>query len=140
MKKEVELSIRGLHKVEDEPDQLETVTAAEYYNRNGSHYLLYEEKIQGVDEVVRNRIKLHDNVLEFTKQGIVDTKMIFEENKRHAMNYATPYGCLPLNVHTTKVTVEEQENRIHVMVAYVLEMDETPVSQCKLEIEIRERS
>lgn len=139
MKKDVELSIRGVHRSGDEPDRVETLTQAEYYNRSGSHYLLYEENIEGFEKNAKNRIKLHDNVLEFTKQGIVDTKMIFEENKKYAMNYATPYGCLPLNIHTTKLEVEEQENRIRVTVAYLLEMDEKPVSQCELDIEIRER-
>ena len=40
MKKEILLSISGLHMIEEEDANVEVVTAGDYYNRDGRHYVL----------------------------------------------------------------------------------------------------
>ena len=46
MNREVELVLSGLHASgqEQESEAVETVQPAQYFKRNDSHYLLYEEK------------------------------------------------------------------------------------------------
>ena len=90
-------------------DAVETSQAAQYFKRNDSHYLLYEEDIEGFDGTCKSRIKFRDNMLELTRQGAVEMHMIFEENKRHVVPYNTPYGQLLLGIETRRVQVEEQE-------------------------------
>ena len=47
MTKDVMISVRGLQFMEDESeDNIETVQQGEYYLRNGSHYLLYNEYME----------------------------------------------------------------------------------------------
>ena len=48
MTKEILLSISGLHMLEEEDGNVEVVTAGDYYNRNGKHYILYDEVVEGV--------------------------------------------------------------------------------------------
>ena len=140
MTKEVELSIAGLQWGTDiEENNIETVRKAEYFKRSGSHYLLYEEETEGFSQTSRNRIKFKEKKVELTRQGLMDTHMIFEENKRHLMNYVTPYGSLLLGINTGKVCVEEQDDCIRVIIEYVLEMEEEPLSWHKLKLCIRER-
>ena len=45
MDKEVLIHVRGLHMMEEDGEQepVEIVVPGEYYFRNGSHYLRYEE-------------------------------------------------------------------------------------------------
>ena len=47
MNREVELVLSGLHASgqEQESEAVETVQPAQYFKRNDSHYLLYEEKM-----------------------------------------------------------------------------------------------
>lgn len=140
MTKEVELSIAGLQWGTDiDENNIETVRKAEYFKRSDSHYLLYEETEEGFSQVSKNRIKFKEHMVELTRQGFMDTHMIFEENKKHMANYVTPYGSLLLGINTGKVCVEEQDDCIRVSVEYVLEMEEEPVSQHKIELCIRER-
>ena len=52
MTKEVLLCIQGLQFEEDarndeELDKIETICTGEYYNRNGAHYIMYEEMTEG---------------------------------------------------------------------------------------------
>lgn len=140
MTKEVMLTVRGVHlDAGQEIANLETVSEAEYYKKNDCHYLFYEEETQGIDEKSQNRIKFRNDRLEMIKKGVVKTHMVFEENKTHETNYVTPFGSLLLGIHTKKIRVEEQANQIHVLIEYVLEAEEAPLSECTIALEISER-
>lgn len=140
MNRKVKLSISGLHSVaENEDADVATYHLAEYFKKNDSHYLLYEEKQEGFDKTSKNRIKFKENRVELTRQGLVQTHMIFEENKKHMTQYASPYGAILLGIDTKRVSVEEQENAIKVEVEYVLEADGEHLSKCKIELHVEEQ-
>ena len=54
MKKEILLSIAGLHMIEEEDGNVEVVTAGDYYNRNGKHYVVYDEVVEGLSGHISN--------------------------------------------------------------------------------------
>lgn len=140
MNKEVQLTISGLHNDgQAEGAALEAVSMAEYYKRNDNHYLVYEETMEGFDKPTKNRIKFKDNLLELTRQGLLATHMIFEENKTHMTPYATPYGEVYLGITTDKVQIQEQKDSITVLVEYRLETEEALVSECRLKLHIENR-
>ena len=141
MNREVELVLSGLHASgqDQESDAVETAQPAQYFKRNDSHYLLYEEQLEGLDAPCRSRIKFRDHLLELTRQGTSEIHMIFEENKRHMIPYNTPYGQLLLGIETGKVLVEEQEDQIHVTVEYTLDHEGEPLSESCLKLYIREK-
>lgn len=84
MTKEVLLSLRGLQfdAGSADGDKIETITPAEYYKRNDSHYVVFDEVMEGFQESTRNIIKFKDNSLDLTKKGLVNVHMIFEEKKK----------------------------------------------------------
>lgn len=139
MNREVELVLSGLHDTEgtSDKDAVETAQAAQYFKRNDSHYLLYEETMEGLDGACKSRIKFRDDLLELTRQGAMEMHMIFEENKRHTVPYNTPYGQLMLGIETHKILVEEQEDQIHVTVEYALDHEGEPLSESCLKLHIR---
>ena len=140
MKKEVRLTISGLHAdAEAEHANVETVVDAEYYKRGDSHYLLYEEMVEGFKEPSRNRIKFKDNLMELTRQGVMGTHMIFEENKTHMTPYNTPFGQLVLGVSTSRIEVQEQEKQILVSVDYQLESEGEMLTDSRIALRIVER-
>lgn len=141
MNREVELVLSGLHDTEgaSDKDAVKTVQTAQYFKRNDSHYLLYEEDMEGFHGVCKSRIKFRDNLLELTRQGAVDMHMTFEENKRHVVPYNTPYGQLMLGIETRRVQVEEQEDQIRVTVEYTLDQEGEPFSESCLKLHIREK-
>ena len=58
MKKEILLSIAGLHMIEEEDGNVEVVTAGDYYNRNGKHYVVYDEDVEGLSGHISNTIQI----------------------------------------------------------------------------------
>ena len=90
MTKEILLSISGLHMLEEEDGNVEVVTAGDYYNRNGKHYILYDEVVEGLSGHISNRIKISGDSVEVTKKGLTNTQLIFEKGKKHMTRYQTP--------------------------------------------------
>lgn len=138
MTKEILLSLKGMQfENSDNGQELETITAADYYRKNGSHYVLYDEVVEGFEDVTKNMIKFRDNCLEVTKRGLVNVHMVFEENKKNMTSYATPYGNILVGIDTGSVHVEEEEKQIRVQVAYTLEANYQYLADCRIEMMIR---
>ena len=92
MTKDVLVSISGLHMDmdaqipgPDEDDVIEVVTPATYYYRNGKHYIIYDEIVEGVSDTIKNKIKISGtDSLEIMKSGLSNTHMIFEKNQEES--------------------------------------------------------
>ena len=141
MNREVELVLSGLHDTEGASDKnaVKTAQTAQYFKRNDSHYLLYEEDMEGFDGACKSRIKFRDNLLELTRQGAVEIHMIFDEHPRHVVPYNTPSGQLMLGIEPRRAQLEEQEDQIRVTVEYTLDQEGEPFSESCLKLHIREK-
>ena len=139
MKKEVLLSISGLHMLEEEDGDVEVVTAADYYERGGKHYVLYEEVLEGMEGHISNTIKIGEDSLEVLKRGLTNTRMIFEKGKKTLSRYHTPFGMLELGIFTKSVKAEESEEKIEVVVDYLLEVNAEQLAECHIKMHIRPR-
>ncbi len=140
MTKEVLLSLQGLQfdAVSADGDKIETITPAEYYKRNDSHYVIFEEAMEGFQEKTKNVIKFKENSLDLTKKGLVNVHMIFEENKKNMTNYATPYGNILIGIDARSVRLKEKEERIEV--DYALEVNYEHFADCKIKMDIRAKN
>lgn len=140
MTKDIFLSLKGLQiENSEEAQELETITPADYYMRNGSHYVIYDEVTEGFEGTTRNMIKFSDSCLEVLKKGLVNVHMVFEENKKNMTSYMTPYGNILIGIDTGSIFVEEEEKKIHVEVAYTLEANYQYLADCRIEMNIQSR-
>ena len=125
MTKEVLLSLQGLQfdTSAEDGDKIETITPAEYYKRNGSHYVIFDEAVEGFLENTKNIIKFKENSLELTKKGLINVHMIFEENKnkqfRNSLAGLLPNKLIPVIIRLSgidpykQVNLVSREERIH---------------------------
>lgn len=95
MTKEVLIHIRGVQNMggiteQDEP--IELITPGEYYFRNNTHYLLYEERMEWFTEPVHNMVKVRPGMMEVRKKGLVNVHMIFEKDKKNMSLYKHRWG------------------------------------------------
>ena len=54
MTKDVLITIRGVHTMDEEDNDVEMIVRGDYYQKNGKHYILYEELLEGFKEPVKN--------------------------------------------------------------------------------------
>ena len=45
MTKDVLITIRGVHTVDEEDNDVEMIVRGDYYQKNGKHYVLYEDHV-----------------------------------------------------------------------------------------------
>lgn len=140
MTKEVTIKIKGKQHY-PEGENLETVTESigEYYLRNDSHYVMYEEKEAGFTESSKCMLKIRNNTVELTKKGLIQSRMVFEEGRLHMTEYRTPFGMVMLGVQTKHVRVLEEDNALAVQIEYGLEADEAHMADCNIQISIRSK-
>ena len=114
MKKDVLIRVRGLQMMdtEDEQEPIEIVVPGQYYYRNGSHYLRYEEMMDDTAQPTVNYIKLSPQGVEVRKQGQVNVHMVFEQ---------------------------EEEDNIHLKVDYALDMNDEHVADCYLTVQAQSK-
>ena len=135
MTKDVLVSISGKHiDIMDDPargyevgeDGIEVVTPANYYCRNGKHYILYDEVLEGMAGTIKNKIKITGtDCLEIMKSGVTSSHMVFEKNKKNLTYYKTPYGQMLVGVNTKNMEISVDEDQIGVKVAYELDVNRT---------------
>ena len=137
MDNRVQLTLIGRQR---DPSGNETVTElyadAEFYERNGSLYILYEEKSED-GSLTKNVIKHKNNLLELTKKGAVNTCMVFEPGREYITDYATPFGLLRLGLLTASVKSQHQKDYLEITADYTLTEQERVVSYCNIYIKIQ---
>lgn len=143
MEKDVLISIRGLQYLMDEEsgeqEPVEVMTTGLYYKKNGHHFLIYDEATEGFDMMTHNMIKFTENALEVRKRGLIDVHMIFEEDKKNISFYHTPYGIINMGVAATKVRMKETPDQILLKAEYALDINDSYVGDCVIDIEVRPR-
>ena len=141
MNKDVLIHVRGLQMMEtdDAQEPIEIVVPGQYYFRNGSHYLRYEEMLDDTAETTVNYIKMSPNGVEVRKQGQVNVHMVFEEGKKNKTFYNAPYGTLQMGISATGLELKESEDGIQMKVDYALDMNEEHVADCYLTVQAQSK-
>lgn len=141
MTKDVILTISGLQfaQDDDEVEPVEIVTAGTYFKKNGKHYIIYEEVMEGFDGTTMNIIKLTGDSLDITKKGIANAHMVFEKNKKNMTYYQTPFGGFFLGIDADQVQVDETQDNIDVRVSYALEANYEHLADCKIQMNIKSK-
>lgn len=143
MTKDVLVSISGLHMdtlsgmLNGDEEAIEVLTPGNYYCKNGKHYVIYDEVMEGMHGTIKNRIKITGtDSVEIMKTGLSNTHMVFEKNKKNITYYQTPFGQMLIGVKTRNMEINVTEENIDVSVDYELDINYEPLADCKIKMEI----
>lgn len=137
MKKNVVITVRGLQRAVSDDEPVEVISAGTYLRKGDTHYLSYEEADED-GKITKNRIKITAGSMEMTKQGGITTQMIFVKGQKQYACYATPFGELTLGMTTKYIKLTEEEQMISAELRYDLEINGAHMSECELDIEVKE--
>lgn len=141
MTKEVLVSISGLQFAEElDNESVEVITSGDYYKKNGKHYIIYDEVMEGVEGTTKNIIKLGEQYMDITKRGATNAHMMFEKNKKNVTYYYTPYGSILVGIDAKKIEIAETESDINVNVDYALEMNYEHMADCSITMKIKSKN
>lgn len=123
----------------EKPQNSITKVPAEYYLRNGSHYVMFEETQDGFSEKVKGMLKIKKGSVELSKKGLIQSHMLFEKDLRCATEYKTPFGGFMMDVCTHHLKISECDKEISVEIKYSLETEGRSVADCLMKIVITEK-
>lgn len=141
MTKDVLLKISGLQFSADydesgEPEPVEIITPGEYYFKNGKHYILYDEFMEGFDSVTKNVLKLKEDSLEITKRGNSNAHMVFEKDKKNMTCYSTPFGSMLMGIDARSITIDESDGEINAQIEYALDVNYEHLADCTIQLQV----
>lgn len=111
----------------------------QYFEKDDSRYLLYEEKDSDTGAVTKNTIKITDSAAELSRNGFVSSRMVFRPGETCRTSHITPYGILTLDVHTEDLKSFWTENSGTLQVDYCLSSEENLLSENRLSIKVTAR-
>ena len=144
MTKDVLLKISGMQFTADndaltEPEPVEIIAPGEYYFKNGKHYIIYDEFMEGFDSVTKNVLKLQGDLLEVTKRGTSNVHMIFEKDKKNMTCYTTPYGSMMMGIDARSISIEESDDEIHAQIQYALDVNYEHLADCTISLSVQSK-
>lgn len=141
MTKDVFITITAAMSDADGQDSVtELKVRGQYFERNGSRYLLYEEQDSDNGAVTKNTLKIGDAGIELIKSGISQSRMIFQRGETHRTSYVTPYGSLLFDIHTLELKSFWTKNSGTIQLVYRLSAEASPISENHLSVKIRDIS
>lgn len=130
MTKDIILTISGLHATDGDSDgPVEIMTPAQYYLKNGKHYLLFEEVLEGLEGKIKSTIKFTDDKVELVRTGAASTRMVFERDREHTTVYQTAMGPLYISIYTEDLTVEITEEQMNLHIDYLLKSGDEVITE-----------
>ena len=137
MTKDVLITISGIQMIDEEDSDVEMIVRGDYYQKNGKHYILYEEMMEGFTGKVKNVIKISPSGMDIIKKGIANTHMQFEKNKKNLSCYNTPLGDLVIGIQANRIRIDEEEDCLKINVEYSLDINYQHASDCNIMVDIQ---
>lgn len=138
MTKEVWISIRGLQfEGGTDTEEIEIIQKGQFYKRNGTSYLIYDELVEGTTDVIKNTIKFKEKEAQVSKKGVFNTCLSFIEGKKTLTNYETPYGNLMMGIETKEIEAEILEDSLVLRIEYALDINYEFLADCKICVEVK---
>lgn len=135
--KKVYVSIIGETSVDGDGDKTELVTEGEYTFRNGKYLLRYREHLADVGGECTTVIKIDTDSVVMSRNGNINTQMIFEEGKRHMSHYETPLGSFTIGVSTDLLKSKVGLDGGEVEIKYILDINNSAQVENYLHLNIR---
>lgn len=139
MKKEVLVSISGTQQELLPKEPVEVLLPGEYYKRNGTHYIKYEQYDEESGQLLKNMIKVKGPSVELKKTGYTNVRMYFEKNSNYTSYYDMNEGVMLMETRTGDVCIEEQQDSMKIVLEYDLYLNQQYVSACRVIIKVVER-
>lgn len=137
MTKEIILTISGLHVTDGETDDpVEVLSPGQYYFKNGKHYVVYDEVMEGIDGVVKSTLKFTEDQVELFRSGAASARMVFQKQQEHMAVYQTPMGPLSISLYTEDIISDFTEERMNLEIIYSLKTEGIVITESTVRLDI----
>lgn len=134
------LSIRGEQYFDGvEPDATELVTEGTMQLREDGLDLTYQESALTGMEGTCTTFHIKGPQVILTRQGSVNSQMVFEEGRQHTSLYETPFGELAMDIQTSRLRHNLTERGGIMEIRYSIAVEHTLTGRNCFKIQVRRR-
>lgn len=138
MKKPVVLFIQGRQQYESqEPEVIELTTEGTMEFRSGGWDIAYEESALTGLEGVTTTFRVEPGKVVLTREGTLNSRMVFEEGVDHDSLYQMPFGALLLTVRATSVFFDIVPDGGTIDLSYNINIENTEAGIIDYHLDIR---
>lgn len=137
MTRDVLITISGIQMIDEDDSDVEMMVRGDYYQKNGKHYILFEEMMEGFEGKVKNVIKVSGRGIDIIKRGIANVHMQFEKNKKNLSCYTTPLGYMVVGIQANKIRINEEPDSLKVDIDYSLDVNYEHLSECSIRVDVQ---
>ena len=137
MTRDVLITISGIQMIDEDDSDVEMMVRGDYYQKNGKHYILFEEMMEGFEGKVKNVIKVSGRGIDIIKRGIANVHMQFEKNKKNLSCYTTPLGDMVVGIQANKIRINEEPDSLKVDIDYSLDVNYKHLSECSIRVDVQ---
>ena len=139
IKKDVMIKIVGTQEVDGDIETVEIETVGQYFLRNKSYYIVYDETESTGYADCRTTVKLNkDNIVSMTRKGASRTNIIIENGVRHHCKYGTLYGDTIIGIMGHKLESKLNVDGGSLEFEYSIDVNTNLASENKVKINIKE--
>lgn len=133
-RRKIRLTIRGVQSGFGEEEITEITTIADYFHKDGVHYLFYSE-ITEEGYTVKNRLTVAPDTVELKKTGAGDSFLRFRTGHSEDCRYHSPAGMLLLVSDTKRLEMRRNRNGLALRLEYSFYMSGMRVSDYRLTVD-----
>jgi uncharacterized beta-barrel protein YwiB (DUF1934 family) len=138
MQKNVIISVKGNHNIDEDIDSIELVTEGRYYKKGDNYFVTYKEtEITGM-EGTTTTLKIGDGKVTLMRFGQNNSQLVFEKGQKHLCHYETLHGSFTIGVFSRIVDINVDDSGGNVAVDYSIEIDHVRTGQNDFCMNIRE--
>lgn len=140
MTENVIISIKGKQLYEEqEPDGMELVTAGTLeVDPEGGYKLSYQETELTGMEGTQTVFRIRGKQVTLSREGGVNSVMVFEEGMRHVSMYETPFGALEIGINTRRMKNRMDATGGELEIDYAIEVDHAVTGQNLFQIKVKQ--
>lgn len=86
-----------------ETNAIEVVAEGRHYEKNGMHYVLYDDHM--ADESISTVLEIEPNRLRLTRNGAIVQDQYFINGVESTSEYRTPFGSMKMSVRTRNMEI-----------------------------------
>lgn len=140
--KDVIISIKGIQgagpDLTEETDAIELITSGEYAHSEEETVFSYMESEMTGMEGTRTTFRVGGKVVTLTREGTMNSQMVFQQGRKHVFLYETPYGSTSMGVDTHRIQAALDAGGGDMEIDYTIDVDSVVVSQNSFVIHVRE--
>ncbi|MDR0818266.1 MAG: DUF1934 domain-containing protein [Oscillospiraceae bacterium] len=137
--KKVRITVKGTQTVPENPEErIELLTDGHYSHAAGESVLTYtESELTGMEGVKTTFRVNNQGIITLTREGEVNSVMVFEPGKKQTILYDTPFGVTTLGVDTIKASSLLGNRGGELELEYALDAGNLRVGVNKFKIKVR---